>query len=123
VIAAAEHVALHDAHAQRYLAMSAPVLQCVDCAAVAAVQRDPLTCERGGERLFLPHIPRYSDRVPEIRIDPDTPKISGGSGTVIARATQTSLRFGRHRLIVCRKCFRHALLPLRAAYLIQAAEE
>ena len=46
VIAAAQHVALHDAHAQRYLAVGAPVLQRVDRAALAAVQRDPLTREQ-----------------------------------------------------------------------------
>ena len=71
------------------------------------------TCERGGERIFLSHAPRQGDGIPEIRIDPDAPKISGGPGTVIRHSGQAGLRFGRRSLIVRRKYLRHALFLAR----------
>src|SRR6185437_3399481 len=107
------------AHAQRHLAMGAAVLERVHRAAVAAVQGDPLAGERGREGLFPAHVLRYSDRVPEIRVDSDAPEIGDGLGTVSTRAVQANRRSGRQRLILGSKCLRHTLSPC-AAYLIRA---
>jgi len=111
VIAAAQRVAFHDAHAQRYLAVGAPVLQCVHCATLAAVQRDPLTREHGSERFFLPNAPGYSDWIPKIRIDPGTPEISNGSGMAMLQLVPATRRSGPYFPILGGKCLGHALLP------------
>ena len=111
VIATAERVAFHDAHAQRHLAVGAPVLQCVDRAALAAVQRDPLAGERGRERLSPPHAPGHRDRVPEIRVDPDAPKIGHRGPILIRHLVPATRRSSLDGPIFCGERLSHALLP------------
>ena len=82
MIAAAEHVALDDTHAQRYLTVGAAVLERIDRAALAPVQRDPLTREHRRQRLLLPHARRYGDRVPEVRVDPGAPQVGHRLGVL-----------------------------------------
>ncbi|CAO0836365.1 hypothetical protein SMICM17S_07472 [Streptomyces microflavus] len=57
VIAAAERLAVHDAHAQRHLPVGAPVLQRMDGTAPAAEERDALPGERGGGHPPAAHSP------------------------------------------------------------------
>ncbi len=101
VVAAAERVAFHHAHAQRYLPVRAPVFQRVDRAARSPVQSDALAGESGGEGRFLPYLSRYGHRVPEVRIDPYPPQVGNGAGGLVKR----SIVIGCERL-------RHAVLPV-----------
>jgi hypothetical protein len=48
----------------------------MNCAARAAVQRDPLTGERDAERLSLPKPGRYCDRVPEVWVYAYAPNVT-----------------------------------------------
>ena len=115
VVAAAQHVAFHDPHAQRDLAVRAPVLQGVDRAALAAVQGDPLPRERGRERLALTHLGRDRDRIPEVRVDPGAPEV--GLGPRLGRRhARLSVRLGLVGLIVNRKRLSHTRSPLCTEY-------
>ena len=108
VIAAAQQVALDDAHAQRHLAVGAPVLQRVDRAALTAVQRDPLAREQRRKSLLLPHARRYGHRIPEVRVDP-------GASQVGHRAGLPGIDLIRQLVRACRRpgrdCLSHALPP------------
>ena len=108
VIAAAQQVAFHDAHAQRHLAVGAPVLQRVDRAALAAVQRDPLAREQRWMRLLFPHARRYGHRIPEVRVDP-------GASQVGHRAGLLGIDLIRQLVRACRRsgrdCLSHAPSP------------
>jgi len=75
VVAAAQRLAFHHPHAQRHLAVGAPVIQRVDRTAGPPVKRDLLAREAGSERIPLPDAGRYRDRIPEIWVDPDAPEI------------------------------------------------
>jgi hypothetical protein len=108
VIAAAQQVSLDDPHAQRHLAVGAPVLQRVDRAALAAVQRDPLAREQRRERLLLPHARRYGHRIPEVRVDPGASQVGRRAGflgsDLIRQLVRTRRRSG------C-DCLSHAPSP------------
>ena len=105
VVAAAEHVAFHDAHAQRHLAVGAPVLERVDRAALAPVQRDPLTREHRRKSLLLPHARRYGDRIPEVWVDPGAPQVGHALGLHDLGLFRQIARPGRRSR---RDCLSHA---------------
>jgi len=100
--------------------VGAPVLQRVNLAALAAVQDDPFARERRSERIALPHGPGLSNRVPEIRIDPDAPKVSDGLGRVIMQVAQVTRRSSPDGLILGGKRLGHELLPRAQALIPQA---
>ncbi|CAM5315279.1 hypothetical protein SPURM210S_06600 [Streptomyces purpurascens] len=92
MIAAAEGVALHDAHAQRHLPVRAPVLQRVHGAALPAVERDALTRERRRDHPLVPDAPGQCDRVPEIGVRADAPEVGrAGPGAGVRRGPASVL--------------------------------
>ena len=109
----ANDIVFNDAHAQWYLAVGTPVLQCVEpCRSRRDTTRSahPQTWQRTS---FSSARSRIQRPVPEIRIDPDAPKVSDGSGMAIVQVIPATRRSGRDCPILCGQRLRHVLLPFR----------